>query len=142
VIIAGMGGETIADIMSRAEWISDGKHSFVLQPMTKSAELISRIYKMGLNIENARLAEDAGEIYLTLLVKAVNEKTPNPTCMLIPDKLRENKDPLLAKYLDLNIDRIKSAVAGIKISKSIKCRERLNELESLLIELIEMRGEL
>lgn len=35
VIIAGMGGELIADIISRADWLKTHKVNLVLQPMTK-----------------------------------------------------------------------------------------------------------
>ena len=35
VVIAGMGGETIRDILRAAPWAADGHHTLLLQPMTK-----------------------------------------------------------------------------------------------------------
>ena len=44
VIIAGMGGELIADIISRAGWIKENKVNLVLQPMTKWDHLRKYLY--------------------------------------------------------------------------------------------------
>ena len=35
MVIAGMGGETIRDILRAAPWAADGHHTLPLQPMTK-----------------------------------------------------------------------------------------------------------
>ena len=35
MVIAGMGGETIRDILRAAPWAADGHHTLLLQPMTK-----------------------------------------------------------------------------------------------------------
>lgn len=44
VIIAGMGGELIADIISRAGWIKERRVNLVLQPMTKWDHLRRYLY--------------------------------------------------------------------------------------------------
>ena len=50
IIIAGMGGELIAKIMSDCEWIkTEGKH-YILQPMTKPEILTRYLYENGFEI--------------------------------------------------------------------------------------------
>jgi tRNA (adenine22-N1)-methyltransferase len=68
VIIAGMGGETIASIIGASGWDWRGK-SLILQPMTKQAELICRLYESGFSIEEERFAQEKDEIYR--IIKAV-----------------------------------------------------------------------
>ncbi len=142
IIIAGMGGETISDILSPAGWIADGRHSLVLQPMTKQPDLISWLYKRGFFIEYARLAEDSGEIYIIFLVRAGRRKPPEGAGLIIPEALFIERPPLLLPYLDVNIRRISSAVNGMKNSKDIRNPERIAELERVLEDLKCMRGEL
>jgi Predicted SAM-dependent methyltransferase len=139
IIIAGMGGETIADILSRADWIRDEGLKFVLQPMTKTGELIKFLFDNGLYIKDARLSEDAGEIYLIILAAAGKMKEPTASGYIIPEKLLENKDPLLSRYLSVWINRISYAVGGLKSAKAGRNSERLNELQKVLEELISLK---
>lgn len=49
VVIAGMGGETIAEIVSGVEWIKNGVN-IILQPMTRAGYLRKWLYKNGFEI--------------------------------------------------------------------------------------------
>ena len=51
IIIAGMGGELIARIISKAEWIKENKVNLILQPMTKAYELRKFLYENGFSIK-------------------------------------------------------------------------------------------
>ena len=70
VAIAGMGGETIASILSAAPWTKDGKHTLLLQPMTRSAQLRQFLMEHGYVITREALVRDRGTIYPLLEVKA------------------------------------------------------------------------
>ena len=68
VVLAGMGGETIASILSeKRDWFS--ACTFVLQPMTRADVLRARLYENGFLVSEERLAEDAGHIYPILQVR-------------------------------------------------------------------------
>ena len=54
VIIAGMGGELIAQIIEAAPWLITSKTSFILQPMTKAERLRIWLYKNGFEIQAER----------------------------------------------------------------------------------------
>lgn len=140
VIIAGMGGETIAEILKKAAWVKGSKVSLVLQPMSKTSELVKYLYDSGLHIENAKLSEDCGEIYLTLLVKSGRKDTPSSAGLLVPEILFKNGDSLLKSYLVFNIKRIKYAIEGMKASNVIRYDTRLNEYENLFKELDNLIG--
>ena len=53
VIIAGMGGETISDILAEAEWLRNGVN-LILQPMTCAQGLRKWLYKNGYEIISER----------------------------------------------------------------------------------------
>lgn len=66
VIIAGMGGETIAEIISRCKYINKGMH-FILQPMTRDWILRKELYRAGLYIEREKTAVVSGKVYTVML---------------------------------------------------------------------------
>ncbi len=140
IIIAGMGGETIADILRKAAWVEGSANKFVLQPMTKTGELIKYIYESGLHIEDVRLSEDCGEIYIALSVKSGRREVPPQAALIVPEKLIENGDLLLEKYIDVNIGRLEHAVGGMRASKAERNEARLEEYEKLREELLKIKG--
>lgn len=140
IVIAGMGGETIAGILSTAGWIAEGKHGLILQPMTKTEELIRWLHSNGLRVSDATLAEDEGEIYLILLA-GPGESGPSVRELYVPQVLAQKSDPLLGRYLDRQIHRITLAVEGLKLSKAPRSDDRLAQLEPVLEDLLKMRGD-
>jgi tRNA (adenine22-N1)-methyltransferase len=141
IIIAGMGGETIARILAEASWITEGKNTLILQPMTKTEELIRWLSINDMSVSDATLAEDEGEIYLILLVEP-GKARPSACELYVPRVLVEQQDPLLKEYLNRLIRRITFAVEGIKSSKDPGKNDRLKHLETALKGLMNMRGEI
>ncbi len=72
VVIAGMGGETIAEILSGAE---DGDTHYLLQPMTRASHLRRALSARGFSILEERLAKDDGRIYPVLHAVPAERKT-------------------------------------------------------------------
>lgn len=73
VIIAGMGGEMIADIISRCRFLSGDIH-FILQPMTKDNLLRIAVYRLGLEIVTEKTAAVSGKVYTVMLCRYSGEK--------------------------------------------------------------------
>ncbi len=63
IIIAGMGGELIAKIISRAEWIRKNKINLILQPMTKANDLRKFLFENGFNIKCEKAVRSESFIY-------------------------------------------------------------------------------
>lgn len=63
IIIAGMGGELIARIISRAEWIKENKVNLILQPMTKAHELRKYLFDNGFSIKCEKAVRSEPFIY-------------------------------------------------------------------------------
>lgn len=66
VIIAGMGGEMIADIVSRCSYVNKDMR-FILQPMTRDWVLRRELYKNGLYIEEEKTAVVGNKVYTVML---------------------------------------------------------------------------
>ena len=63
IVVAGMGGETIASILEAAPWTADGAHTLLLQPMTHAELLRSFLCDHGYAITWEALVRDRGTIY-------------------------------------------------------------------------------
>ncbi|NCC68024.1 MAG: SAM-dependent methyltransferase, partial [Clostridia bacterium] len=60
VIIAGMGGENIAEIISAAPWMKENHSLLILQPMSKSAFLRQWLFNNGYSVLSEQLVDDGG----------------------------------------------------------------------------------
>ena len=68
VVICGMGGELIADIIGGCRFLSESTR-FILQPMTKADILRRRLYSEGFEICEERTAYDTKRAYVVMLVR-------------------------------------------------------------------------
>lgn len=69
IVIAGMGGELIAKILSDCTWAKSENKHFILQPMTKCEVLIDYLHKNGFEILEQKACECDKKHYTVLLVK-------------------------------------------------------------------------
>ncbi|MCL1835567.1 MAG: class I SAM-dependent methyltransferase [Oscillospiraceae bacterium] len=68
VVIAGLGGETIAGIIAEAPWLKERKLKLVLQPQTKTALLCAQLRASGYTIKTAKLTSDRSRHYVVIEV--------------------------------------------------------------------------
>ncbi len=68
VIIAGMGGEVIAGIIDRAEFLRDSTVELILQPTTAAKELRQYLCENGFAVKREIAVSENGKIYSVMLV--------------------------------------------------------------------------
>lgn len=66
IIIAGMGGTLIAEILSAAEWIKNENIHLILQPMTHSYDVRKFLCENGFYIDDEKFCTDDGRYYVVL----------------------------------------------------------------------------
>lgn len=66
VIIAGMGGELIAEIILRCSWLRSSSVKLILQPMTKSRRLRRALCENGFGIEAEHTVSEGQRTYLVI----------------------------------------------------------------------------
>mgnify|MGYP004518176945 FL=1 len=113
VIIAGMGGELIAEILRRAPWTKRARR-LVLQPMTAREELRHFLLTNGYCIKKEALAQERDKLYAVLCVEG-GEPAPFDEADLVLSDLR---DPLAAQYLAAQIARLERTVRGMRAAET------------------------
>lgn len=138
IAIAGMGGETIAEILSAAPWTAKGEHRFLLQPMTAHPELRSWLDGHGFFIEREILTCEDKILYSTFLVKAGQSARLTPAETWAGRQERGMDAPLRGQYLEKLSHRADRALEGIRRSTKPEDALRRSELEEVTVGLKKM----
>lgn len=120
VVIAGMGGETIADIIGRCVSNLDGVR-MILQPMTKAELLRKKLYEYQFEITGEYTAEDKDKLYVIM----VAEKAPDGKLLTENDALYGffDDDEAARKYRKREAERL------AKVGKSLEAAGKAEEAQ-------------
>jgi tRNA (adenine22-N1)-methyltransferase len=106
-IIAGMGGELIADIMLSQPWIFDTRFDFILQPMTRAEVLRQRLLENGFNIEKEQAVISGNRVYTVMLVKYTECNVYYDEITFFTGRLLEDDSFAATKYLEAVVKRLR-----------------------------------
>ncbi|MBQ8533510.1 MAG: SAM-dependent methyltransferase [Clostridia bacterium] len=138
LLICGMGGILICDILSRAHFLKDKDKRLILQPMTDVDLVREWLYQNGFEIINERAAKAAGHIYS--VINAVYTGNLQPCDAISVHLGGLIKDPTIIEmeYIQKYLKTLKIRLDGKTKAQNIDEQE-IDELKRL-ITLIE--GEL
>lgn len=138
LVIAGMGGETIASILTKAPWTADGAHTLLLAPHTKSEVLRRFLAEHRYAIRREALVRDRGTLYPVLEVTAGTMELSLGQQWGGAQLLH---DPLGDQYMIERMIRLFGALAGLNRSDRLADLEKADQLREILTALISMREE-
>lgn len=129
IVIAGMGGETIASILEAAPWTKENGIQLLLQPMTKTEYLRAWLSGKGYAFTYECLVSDKDYLYPVLCVKGGEAR-------ILPDEasyggILLEHDPLWGQYLDQQMKRLRVKIDGLASSGKESVRTHINRLEKL-----------
>ncbi len=133
IVIAGMGGETICEILSAAPWLKDGAdRRLILQPMTKTVELRTWLYQNGFSIDEEHLIVDGRHLYCVMAVSFTNAPMPaSPLAPFVGALSAEEGAP----YFRHQAAHLRRRATGLRASGD---KQQATELEQLAAKLEEM----
>lgn len=111
IIIAGMGGETIAEIIDSWQYSKNKKKHFILQPMTKSNELIEYLYSSGFEIIKQDCCKER-KIYTVMLAAFSGKKIPVTKEFTYLGKLSPKTNPIHREFLEMEIRNLENKAKG------------------------------
>lgn len=117
-IIAGMGGETIAQILENEK----GCTHYVLQMQTAHRHLREYLCKNGYIIEREEIAREGNKMYTALLVKKGEPYSLTEVEMEIGPRLIATTPPLFYDYVRYRLYEIESIIKSIGDTQSGQCR--------------------
>ena len=69
IVMAGMGGELIAKIIKKQQWLCDNRRRLILQPMTRAESLRLFLYQNGFCIEQEKACVSGRKHYSVMLCR-------------------------------------------------------------------------
>lgn len=110
IVIAGMGGDAITEILAAAPWSRAGP-LLLLQPMSKAEVLRAFLPENGYAVLAERLVQDKGVLYPILTVRG--GEMPPVSAAQAWGGVRLEGDPLRGRYIADRLLRLRRAVAGL-----------------------------
>lgn len=134
IIIAGMGGLLIRDILLQGEGVARSASTLVLQPMIAQEELRRWLLFSGYGIVDEDLAQEGQRIYeiITVVPGKGTEKPDKDIYYDIGWKLIEKQHPLLGEFIRKKVQTLEEISAQLNTGKSDSALSRKAELAEKL----------
>ena len=141
ISIAGMGGDTIAQILEATPWLQKGGYRLILQSMTSQHDLRQWLMNHHYSIEKECLVLDGSTIYTTMLAVLGTGQPLTLAEQWAGVQRKELRAPLRRQLLAILIARTDKALVGLRQSKRADDAERCALLLETNRQLIAMEEE-
>ncbi len=122
IVIAGMGGILMIDIISASLDKIDDNTRLFLQPMIAPIELREYLFKNGFVIDNEYVVREENKFY-NIICTRKGTADYSDSDLYIGKNLRKNSPEAYDAYMEYKIKICKKIIDGIKSSKSIDAAE-------------------
>ena len=138
IVIAGMGGDAITEILSAAPWSRAGP-LLLLQPMSKAEVLRAWLPLNGYEVFREELVQDKGVLYPILSVRG-GEMAPASDAQAWSGFLLD-RDPLWGLYIADRLLRLRRAASGLEKARDPALAEKRRRMLNIIGQLEEKKGE-
>jgi len=132
IVIAGMGGILIRDILEKGTRVAQSARLLILQPMRDSDIVRKWLLENSFHIKDEELVKEQDRIYEVLWAVPAAKAGKAEGFMLVGDRIIEKKHPLTAEYIDKKIGELEKVIAALKNMDTENCRERNEECNALI----------
>lgn len=139
VVIAGMGGATMVDILTGKPEVTVAVKQLVLQPMNAAKNLRLWLVESGWEIVQEDLVFDEGRLYEIICAGPGKQTFVEEIFYEVGPKLWENRHPLLTQHiaaLRAQTEKILTGMAGSRQARATEKyqaeQRKIRELEALL----------
>lgn len=137
VTIAGMGGETIAEIIDKAKWLKEEKQTLILQPMTSDDKLREYLVLNGFRILKEKAVFSKGRVYTVIKTKYSGETAKFSADYFYIGELFSDIAEVGKAEIAFAEKHLKSMKKCLKEIKGVARRKDLEDRISAAIPLIE-----
>lgn len=128
IIIAGMGGELIADIIETSKNIALHASQLILQPMTTGDRLRQYLYENGFKITDENIVKELHHFYFIIKAVPCKDEIMDEIYYEISKKVIEKKDPLMIEYMTKLLNTNENIIRSIEKNTSSDYNEKIEAL--------------
>lgn len=129
VIIAGMGGLLIRDILEKNKEVTDSVVNFILQPMVAAKELREYLINNSFEIIDEDLVKEDGKYYEIIFAKKGKYYVEKKIYYEISPILIKKNHPLLKEFIQFKIKELEKIMDEVKDRNTEKSQYRHAEVK-------------
>lgn len=114
IAIAGMGGELIARILLECDWAKDSRYRFLLQPMTRAADLRRILCENGFSMEREIPVIDGTHRYTVMQVSFTGDQCHPEELFCRTGRIPEEATAEAAAWLRGEAERERRIAVGLR----------------------------
>ncbi|HWR61151.1 MAG TPA: class I SAM-dependent methyltransferase [Clostridia bacterium] len=132
IVLAGMGGLLIRDILDRDVKVARSARLLILQPMRDSDKLRRWLLLNGFDIVDEELVKEQDRIYEVLWAVPAEGPKAAEGLLLVGDRIIEKRHPLMREFINRKTDELEKVMAALEGMDTENCRERAAECRAML----------
>jgi len=129
IIIAGMGGELIADILEVSKNISIKSSQLILQPMTTAEKLRRYLGENGFKIIDEKIVKEYHHYYFVIKAEPGLSEITDEIYYEFSRHLIEKKDPLMMDYIDKILNINEKIINSLEKTNNKEYNEKIDSLK-------------
>ncbi|MBQ7959718.1 MAG: SAM-dependent methyltransferase [Clostridia bacterium] len=132
IIIAGMGGILISDILEASRSVTNSAKLLVLQPMTAVPELRAYLSEKGYTVLGEYLEAEEDKLYNIIVAHSGGKTDYTLSELYLGKNLSESSPELFPRYKDAVLTKLNRRADGLRKSETEESKAALFEIEKIL----------
>lgn len=139
LVIAGMGGLLMGEILQAGMPVIKAADRILLQPMTALPELREFLNRSGFTVSEEYLVQEDEKLYHILSVIPEKPEAPySPAELYLGRRLLESRPPLFEEYCRRRREKLEKMICGLTQTRSAAAAQKLADCRALLAEMNRM----
>lgn len=120
IIIAGMGGELISNIVLSTQWLKNNNITLILQPMTKGEVVRRSLSSVGFELVNEKAVDAMGKVYTVMKWVYNGNIKPNDEFFNYMGLLVNDNSDISKRYVDSLLHHLKNRYIGNNLKEILE----------------------
>lgn len=133
IVIAGMGGLLITELISRTVWLRNSRYRLVLQPMSHAEDVRRFLFENGFEIVEECCTRDGRHYYCVIAAEYSGERTFYSPAAVYVGKLDAGSDEVTRTYLEKQLQRLEKRCNALKKASAYNDAE-VEKLSEIIID--------
>ncbi|MBO8128646.1 MAG: SAM-dependent methyltransferase [Peptococcaceae bacterium] len=138
IVLAGMGGHTIKEILAKSPGVRQAAERLVMQPMAQAGALRLWLAGHGWRIVDEELVRDGGRLFQVIVAEPGKQEVDDQLLQEIGPRLVAKKHPLLKEYLAGLLRIYEKILTGLQKSNRPEAREKAGNIQDKMAKLEEI----
>ena len=114
IVIAGMGGILISEILTAAEWVKNSRYKLILQPQSHDEDVRKYLFSNGFSVTDEEVCFEDGKVYICIGAVYTGEILPHSEAEIMFGTMLGRNDEAACAFKEKKMKRIKSRLTALK----------------------------